>query len=254
MPRTSAIDRAAALLIAIARSGQATDLAAHARHLDIPLSSAYRIAASLTRHGLIAPARRGTYGAGYAWAALADKVDRRDILYQVSQPLVRRLARDCRATAHLGVFEDEMVTYLVKEAQGKPLFTREGKQLEAYCSAIGKLLLSSLDDEAVDRYLAGGQFVTLTDRTITDPQAIRAELLRTRERDYGTDCGELADDVMCIAVPVRDTEGQVIAALSLSRRSHHIVDDAPPDALVACRDQIEARLGRTASDGGAAPR
>ena len=241
--RDPVVDRAASLLIAVAGAQGDINLASHARALGIPLSSAYRIATTLARHGLLAQGLRGHYGPGLALAGLGGQADPRAILARTARPLARRLARKARATAHLGVFEGDMVTYLIKESRGVRLFTQEGGQLEAYCSAIGKVLLAHLEADEIERYLMSAPFIALTVRTVTDPVLIRNELVRVRAAGFAIDDREIADDLVCMAVPVRDPGGTVIAAVSLSRRADVVHHPEPPAALMECARAIEARLG-----------
>lgn len=242
--REPAVERAAQLLIAIARDRGRNTIAAHAAALGIPLSTAYRIVDVLTRSGLLAPGRRGHFGPGLVLGEIGGAASPRAILADMARPLVRRLARTVRATAHLGILDGDMVTYIVKEHAGGPhLFTREDEQLEAYCSAIGKILLAHLPPDQVDRYLASAPFVPLTARTTTDPDAIRGVLDDIRRADHATDDREVADDLFCVAVPIRDRSGAVIAAVSVSRQIGNVREPSILPDLLACAAAIGNRLG-----------
>jgi DNA-binding IclR family transcriptional regulator len=121
-------------------------------------------------------------------------------------------------TAHLGVLDGDMVTYLIKESASQvDLFTRENMQLEAYCSAIGKILLAHLTAPALAAYLAAGPFVRLTPNTVIDPAEIQGHLEMVRQTDIAIDNQEVAEDLVCLAVPTRSSTGQVIAAISCSQ-------------------------------------
>jgi DNA-binding IclR family transcriptional regulator len=177
-------------------------------------------------------------------AALRVHADPMAILVDAARPLLRRLARETRATAHLGVFENDMISYVVKEhGGGARLFTREGGQLEAYCSAIGKVLLAHLPDEEREAYLASGPFVALTSRTITDPAVIRETLSQVRSRGFAIDDREIADDLSCVAVPIEGPSGDVMAALSISTAYRDGVKAALMDSLRRCADAVSKRLG-----------
>jgi DNA-binding IclR family transcriptional regulator len=239
------LERATRLLLALACEGESRPLAAHASSLGIPLSTAYRIAAQLSKHGLLAPGKRGHFGPGLTLTELAARADPRTILAGAARPLLRKLARSTRATAHLGVLEGDMVTYLVKEQGGGALFTREGGQLEAYCSAIGKILLAASDRWSLDAYLGSGPFVALTGRTITDPHLIRDGIAAVARQDYAIDDREVADDLVCVAVPIRDRNGKVVAAISLSMQTITIPIEESRARLRACASAIEKRLGRS---------
>jgi DNA-binding IclR family transcriptional regulator len=112
-----------------------------------------------------------------------------------------------------------MVTYLVKttgRASGlMPIFTREHAQLEAYCTGIGKMLLAHLPASEQQAYVAASPFVALTSRTITEPADLLATFKLIRKQGFSIDDGETADDLYCIAVPLRYGR-QAMAAVSLA--------------------------------------
>lgn len=93
---------------------------------------------------------------------------------------------------------------------------RIGRRAPFYCTGVGKVLLASRDGKAVDRYLAQHQLKGLTPGTITSKRALRERLAQIRDRGYGLDEEECEPGVFCVAVPVRDDDGAVRAALSVS--------------------------------------
>lgn len=239
----ASIDRTLRLMIAISRDGGSVPLNAQAGRLGIPLSTAYRLARQLSLHGLVAPAARGHFGPGLVLAEITTTPSG-EILAAAARAPMRKLARSRRATAHLGVFDGEMVTYLVKEHGGGPrLFTREGSQLEAYCSGLGKILLAASDEQRLESYLSTGPFIALTASTKVDPAAIHRDIDDARAWGYAIDDREVAEDVRCIAVPVRGRSGDVIAALSLSSPADRVDAETVLAGLRGCAAQIEARLG-----------
>lgn len=239
----TAIDRALRLLAALVRDGGAHGLSWHAERLGLPLSTAYRLVAHLRAHGLIAPGKRGHYWPGAAFSELAHGLDPVGTLTGIARPFVRRLARRRKAIVHLGVWEGDMVAYVIKESGSDvPLFTREGGQQEGYCSAVGRVLLAYRPEEEREAYLAAGPFVALTPHTMTEPEALRTLLTEVPERGYAVDDREIVDNLVCVAVPVFGPGGAVVAALSLST----VVDGAPAprpiEALQACARSIGSKL------------
>lgn len=138
------------------------------------------------------------------------------VLKAVSRPLLDSLAKRTGLTAHLGMLEDDMVTYLVKARGDANVLTQEGMQLEAYCSGIGKVLLAAMPERERERYLTSSPFVRLTANTIVDPEILRAALKTVRQTGHARDNGEIDPSVRCIAVPVR-LDGRVFAAISISQ-------------------------------------
>ncbi|WP_277969700.1 IclR family transcriptional regulator [Sphingomonas echinoides] len=246
---TAASDKMLDLLETLLGGNQNGSLRAAAETLGLPSSTAHRMAAALVRRGFIAPAQRGHYVSGMRLANLVARSNPQDTLEAVSRPTLRALASESGATTHLGIWDGEMVTYLVKQAgRGATLFTSEGGQLEAYCSAIGKVLLAHIDPAKRDAYLLAGPFIALTDRTKIDPADIQAELDEVARLGFALDQQEIAQDLFCIALPVRDANGAVIAAVSLSVTGAAAKWVEPPAALRRCVATIERRLGTGGTD------
>lgn len=243
---TGALDKGMELLVRVIRDDGHTPAAVLAAELGLPGSTARRVLAALARQGLIARVEKGRYAAGGQFADLARAIDPDAMLARVARPPLRKLAAANGATAHLGIFDDFMVTYLVKESpKSARLFTREHGQLEAYCTGVGKILLAYLPADELSGFLEGS-FVRLTPRTITDPDALRAEIERSAARGYAVDDGEMADEIFCVAVPILDRRSRAVAAISLSSTPDRIgwarVEAVARD-LTACAGEIAARAG-----------
>ncbi|HKU14956.1 MAG TPA: IclR family transcriptional regulator [Steroidobacteraceae bacterium] len=251
-PPLRSVEKSLDLLGRIVESGEVHSIAELARQLDMPHSTAYRIAATLERSGLVTRLRRGYYLPGPSLIRLArhDSIPR--VLKAIGRPIVKRLATTTGCTAHVGIFENGMVTYLLKAGRAAhTVFTREGTQLEAYCTGIGKVLLAALPAAAREEYLKSGPFIQLTANTLTDPQRLRSELITIGDRGYAEDNAEMDAGLMCLAVPVRLGEGDVIAALSISTRS----TDEDSHALLTHLDTLRTAAGLLSNrlSSGAAP-
>lgn len=238
----NAMDRMLRLLDILVRDEGQRPLSVHADALGLSTSTVYRMVQLLRSHGLLAPANRGHYVAGFALGELARYSEPNAILAASARPLLKRLAQETRATAHLGVMDGDMITYVIKEqGGGVPLFTREGGQLEAYCSAIGRVLLANMAEPEREAYLMAGPFVALTKRTLIDPVRIRRLLAKVRRRGYATDDREIADNLVCVAVPVRKGDA-VLAAISLSMTPPILEIGHALGVLRACADRLGSRI------------
>lgn len=218
----AAPERNLILLEAVVRDGGRSSVAALARATGIPVASAHRHIAALVGTGYLIPAGYGRHLPGPQLRALAGMIDDRQIMTNAATPILDRLAAQMHCVVQLGIFENDMVTYLVKTGQSAgELFTKVGMQLEAYCSGIGKVLLAHFPPQSLSRYLAGGPFIALTERTITDPEHLKAELAKVAVQGFAVDDEEVVAGLQCLAVAVRNTEGDVIAAISASRATRN---------------------------------
>lgn len=217
-----------------------------AAEAGLPTATAHRLMTTLVQSGYVLRERPGRYLPGARLIELGRALDERAVLARLARPALKALARACGQTAHLGVLEGGMVTYLAKETGGAdPLFTREGMQLEAYCSGIGKVLLAELPQEELTAYLADGPFVALTPHTIIDPQILKAQLVQVRAEGFALDDREIFEDLKCVAAPVRGWGGRTVAALSVSSpvgRFDAAYDAKVRTALAEAATAIEARL------------
>ncbi|MBY0510633.1 MAG: IclR family transcriptional regulator [Rhodospirillaceae bacterium] len=204
--------------MAIIDDAGASSLTTIAAGLGIPAATAYRLVASLVDAQMVLAVGGGRHLPGPGLALRLDQISLRPALLALGRPVVARLSRKTGSIAHLGVLENDMVTYLIKAGRRKhPSFTAEGKQLEAYCSGIGKILLAALPESALTEYLKAGPFVPLTENTITDPARLRAEIDAVRRQGFARDTEEIAHGLFCISVGINGPDGRALAALSISR-------------------------------------
>jgi DNA-binding IclR family transcriptional regulator len=245
IPSTSLIERTLDVIEAVAalRTASIPDIQ---RHCALPTTTTHRIVQSLVSRGFLLRIGRADYRLGTAVVGIASAVSHRSLLPLAARPHLQALSKLTRSHVHLGVLEDGMVTYLLKQPYGKVrLHSAEGAQLEAYCSALGKVLLSGLLAGELDEYLGGGDFIALTPRTIVDAEALRCEIGAVGERGWAMDDEEIAFGLRCLATPIADRAGKVLAAVSIST-----VSKAPkqvdiqaflPD-LLAAAEAISAKL------------
>ena len=95
----------------------------------------------------------------------------------------------------------------------------------AYCTGIGKALLSACKPQIVDNLLKQ-KLEPFTPQTITDPQILREELGKIRQQGYSVDDREHSNTVKCVAVPVFDHSGNLYGAISTSAPAYRLTDES----------------------------
>lgn len=130
-------------------------------------------------------------------------------------------------TTHLGILNGKEGVYIDKVEGPKAviLYSRIGKRIPIHCSAIGKCLVAFKDKEELRKLLQGYVYNVQTSKTITNEEDFLVELELISKRGYAIDNQENEPGVCCIAVPIHDHTGQVIAAVSMSTLVTQ-VDDA----------------------------
>jgi DNA-binding IclR family transcriptional regulator len=115
-----------------------------------------------------------------------------------------------------------------------------------HCSALGKSLIAPLPDAAIVKILKSRGMPALSPNTITSPQKLVSDICLVRERGYAIDNEEGAVGVCCIAVPLYNHQGQVIAAISLSGISPYFTEQTIPQIVANLQDgagEISRQLG-----------
>lgn len=230
------LHRATALINIVVDDNGASPMQILAQRAMLPQATAYRIAGVLLESGILIRSPRGRYYPGPSLFRLSSAVHPEVSLAAISEDILMKLAVKFKLVAHLGILEDGMVTYLTKAGECDAVsFTGAGVQLEAYCSAIGKVLLAALSPESLDEFLLSGPLIPMTEYTITNAIALREHLDEVRAQNYATDLEEVTRGLTCIAVPIYDWTGRACAAISLSMRSEQFDEDRKREALLALR-------------------
>ncbi|OJT97862.1 MAG: hypothetical protein BGN82_09285 [Alphaproteobacteria bacterium 65-7] len=212
------------------------------RRANLPEASGYRLIQTLEQIGAVVRGPKGRYRPGMLLVSLANNVAIGDLLRQASHEIITDVADRLDLTIHLGLLEDGMVTYIAKVCTPTSLspHTRLGAQLEAYCSGLGKVLLAALPQDQLDGFIMDGDLVALTPFTITDRAVLRAELVKVRAQGYAMDDREIRADMRCLAVPVHNAEGRVVAAMSATDHAERMNEARQTDVRIALQEAARA--------------
>ncbi|MGH4029866.1 IclR family transcriptional regulator domain-containing protein [Actinomycetota bacterium Odt1-20B] len=181
-------------------------------------------------------------------------------LAELAEPHLRRLTDRVHESASVTVLDGADILYVARAATVRIMSVHItlGTRFPAYATAMGRVLLSGLPRPDRERALAAAAPRPLTRRTVTDGAALLALLDRAAEDGYATADEELEEGLRSVAVPLRDADGRVIAALNVAQHPGVTPLDAARDALLpALRETaaaIEADLHTAARFNSLAPR
>jgi len=212
--------------------------------------TAHRILAALTgRRYLARDERTRRFRLGPAALELGGRARAVLDLRQAALPVLRRLARETDETALLTVPNSErdrsVCLERVESAQPLRLSVEPGRRLPLHAGASQKALLAFLAEEETER-VAAGSLERLCGATITDADALRANLAEVRERGWAISFEETNVGVWGVAVPLLDEDGTAVAAVGLAGPSARLSPDEVLDHLERLRDgavEIAAPLG-----------
>lgn len=156
------------------------------------------------------------------------------------------LANKTGKMAHLGILHEETVLYLVNQVPHESIrmLPQVGIRKPVSSTAAGKILLAWLDEEQVSTLIKNQGLSISTPNSIRTIDEFFTELVKVREQGYAVDNHEMAMDFQCVAVPVRDNTGNVIAAISIGGRKISLDSmDEIVDILLSYSEAISERLG-----------
>jgi DNA-binding IclR family transcriptional regulator len=217
-----ALDRALSILEFLAKSRAGLTLPELVERSGFPRSSVHYLLVTLERRGYVqrnGKTSRYLFGvnlvhlANDAWSGLN--------LRQQAAPFLGNLVRRTQMTVHMGILCDHEAVIIAKHSPicGTRTATWVGKRMEVHCTGLGKALIAYLSGPELEQILREHGLPRHNANTISSPTRLREELSRVVEQGFAIDDEEDELGLRCIGVPVFDTNGSVIAAVSVSGTS-----------------------------------
>ncbi|MEW6566928.1 MAG: IclR family transcriptional regulator [Chloroflexota bacterium] len=213
------LERAVHLLRQLS-DGRPRTLTQLSEELGMSSSTTFRLLATLSAHSLVERDRSdGKYRLGLAVLEMARSYFEGNDLRRIALPELERLRDRTGETVHLGILDEMQVVYLEKlhghHAIGL-MSSRVGGRSPAYCTGLGKVLLAHANPERVRRHFEAQGLKRYTPKTLRSVAELMRHLERVRAQGYALDDGEHEPEVRCVAAPVFDLNGEVVAAVSVS--------------------------------------
>lgn len=251
-PFSGAVPKALRVLEAVAQRRRPLSIAEIAAALDLPQPTAHRLVGLLEKLGFVGrePGKRRIVE-GTRLVCLGLDVLQAAAGSGTRHAILGSLAKKTGESCNLGVMAAGNVVYIDRVESQWPLGLRfePGSRVPLHCTAIGKLLLSQLPEEALEAQLANGPLTRYTATTITDPRRLKAELARIGRQGYSTDNQEFMSGVVCIAVPVKGPkDGRACAGLAISAAEARLTLAGAKRFLPELR-RAAGRLSRTLGEG-----
>lgn len=213
------LQRGLGILELIAKDGTGVSMADVSRKIGLHTSTTFHLLRTLTTLGyLVQDETTRKYRLGSKVFQLAASAWTEVQLLKMSAPLLTEMAQQTGETSHLAIFEHGEVIVINKIDGSGPvrLSERVGYPRPAHCTAIGKVLLAHLPEAELKAFLQTSELQPLTPKTITAAPILEQELDRVRKQGYAFDDEEFVQGIRCLAAPVRNFTGHVVAAIGIS--------------------------------------
>jgi DNA-binding IclR family transcriptional regulator len=213
------LDRGLLILEAVGKAPEPVSLVQLAAMLGIDRSSAFRLANTLKRRGFLAnPSTGRDWVLGPSVWRLWRQYDWSKMLVRVAHELLKTLAAETNETAHLAVREGRKGLFIdhVTSSHVISISGQTGELVPLYCTSHGKALLSDFEEQDLIDLFGAKPLKAYTGNTIQSIRSLAAECRSVREKGFATDESEYLEGLRCVAAPIRDRDGAVIASIGIS--------------------------------------
>ncbi|HEX5224542.1 MAG TPA: IclR family transcriptional regulator [Solirubrobacteraceae bacterium] len=253
-PRYSqSLERGLAILTCFSAEKPSLGIADIADELGMSRSTTHRYVITLVALGYLEQEASRKYRLGLRVTDLGMAALGSTGLAEHAHPYLEELRARTSYTASLAVLDGAEIVYVDRVRsfrrglRGSAPGLQPGSRLPAYCTALGKVLLAHLPDDAQRRALADTRLARRGPNTVTSKRALREQLADLRDAPLAIADRELDEEVCAIAAPVRDGGHEVVAAVSVAAHAGMISVEEMMDALgphvIAAADRVSARLG-----------
>jgi len=188
--------------------------------LNIYKSNVHNILSTLTEKGFVKKdPKTDKYKLGIKFFELGSIVIKNMDLRKIAYPYIEKLSKEFNETVHLGVLDKGRVVSIEREESDKSLCSHIeiGKRTPLHCTAVGKAIMAYLSEDEVSLLIVKEkELEKFTENTITTKKDLENEFKKIREQGYAVDDMEHEEGVRCVAGPIRDYTGKVIASMSIS--------------------------------------
>jgi len=245
------LNRALDILEALALEPEGMTLTALSQRVGLHKSTVHRLLSTLAARNYVELGAAGCR-LGLRVADLGSRLLNSMELRTESAPLLRQLSHRLQKVVHLAVVDEGEVVYLdkVEPVESIRLYSSIGRRAPFHCTGLGKVMAAYHPVDEVRTWVKRHGLPYKTAATLTNLAALEAELARVRQDGYAFDEIEHEENVRCVAAPIRDYRGMVIAGVSVTGRADEFTREraeAAAEEVVSIAREISRRMGHATS-------
>ena len=195
-----------------------------AKEMKLPKATIYRLLYTLEKDNFIEKDKTTEkYALGMGFIKLGEYVKSTVNINMIAKPYMEKLAEATGETSYLcKVYYDEALVMETVSGEASALYSMVTPTIPLYCSALGRILLAGFSDKELDKYFNDANFKKRTLNTKTEKSELLEEIVKIKENGLAIEIEEYEYGMACIAAPIVDSSGKIIASLSVSGPSTRI--------------------------------
>ena len=187
--------------------------------LDMNKSTTYRMLSSLAKYNYVEKNyETKKYKLSIKFVEIGNQVIQNLDIINISKRYIDELNNITKETIHLAILSKDKVMYIDKRESLRPirLYSQIGRITPWHCTGVGKVILAFQSKEFIKKAVESIDFYKYTNNTITNEEDFLKELSKIEKQGYATDREEHSKNVGCIAAPIHDHSGRVMASVSVT--------------------------------------
>ena len=231
------IERTALILENLGHYPGGLSLGELSEKVELPKGTTHRLLTSMAYFDFIRQDRTTKhYHLGFKLVELSNHLLNHIDIRKEAHPYLIGLSDDIQEIVHLVVLDEDKALYIDKvdlhsRRGGLQMVSSLGSRIPLHCSAVGKVLLAYLPETDAETLIQNINFVKQTNNTITDPAELNQHLKMIRTTGYAIDDEENEEGIRCVAAPIRNEIGEVVAAMSVSGPTTRITVEIIAESL-----------------------
>lgn len=247
--RVQSLDRAFDILSLLGSEQEGASLAYITERLALPKSTVHRLLGVLSQRGFVRKSERtGSYKLGPGLIELCSNYLNNLELKTESSPHMEELSTTTGNVVFLAIRQNHEMVYIDSKEQITSLrkYAIIGQRKPLYCTSLGKALLMGLAEEEIRGLMSGVVFEKRGPNTHANIESLLTDIRECKRRGWGLDDQEAEPDINCVAAPIYDYRGQVIAAISTSwilEQQPQMTPEKMAPLVVKCATNISTNMG-----------
>ncbi|MFD1177649.1 IclR family transcriptional regulator [Paenibacillus puldeungensis] len=248
MSNVQSLERALTLLNALSDYPDGIQIARLTEQVGLSKSTTHRLLATLSSMNyVVKDPETDKYKLGLQILFLSRNILNQNNVVSTARPYLEKLSAEVNETVHLCVEDLGEVTYIdkIESNQTIRMFSRIGSRAPMYCTGVGKVLYAGMAESRLEQLIAQVDFVPKTKNTITSAEALRKEIQKVKQQGYALDDVENEEGIRCIAAPIYNHEGKIVASFSISGPSNRVTLDLVNGMLIDKVKQTSMEISRS---------
>jgi DNA-binding IclR family transcriptional regulator len=247
MANVQSLERALTLLNKLSEYPEGIQISRLAEQVGLTKSTVHRLLATLTNMNYtIKDEETDKYKIGLQVLFLSRNLINNINVVTIAKPFLEKLCQEVNETIHLCIEDRGEVIYIdkIESNQTIRMYSRIGSRAPIYCTAVGKVLLSGMDKDKKNETISKMKFIPKTPTTITSKEEFLEEIEKVDSQGYALDNSENEASLMCIAFPIFDHNGKIIASFSVSGPNNRVTPELIETTLIGKMKQCSIEISR----------